>query len=645
MARKIIKAILSAEDRASPKFARVGNAVAALGAISAAVGAVQIGRFLVHGLEAAVAASGKQEAAEKKLAQSIRNTGASASAVLPRLKAQAEALQDLTGVGDELILSQQSLLVSVGRLSGEGLERATKAALDMAGQTGNVQQAFDLVAKAAAGYTGTLSRYGIIIDQSLPQSEKFAAALSKIEELFGGQAAARLKTFEGRLEELQGRFGDLQETIGGPFREVITEVLGTALSPLVKSIDDSIGKSTVFRDTVIEVAISLARFVQAVEPAVVGLSKFVVLAGAIKGKEFLRNLELLGAGFQSLGLAPVNSKLDELIGNLERLKASGPAAIDDGGLSGAFVGPLTAVEQLNEALTGLQVAPVRDLALEGQKVADAFGLLLGAQDSLTPEQFEKIEEALRGSAESVTGEGGLVPGLELVAVKAEESFLRAGEAAQLWADGGLAAVDDRLKELETDSLEPLGLEIDRVFRGQAINAAVSFGDALVDAAQTGRLELDKLFKKLAIDMARALIQALVLRAALSFLNLSGGGVTSSGSTTTGGGVISPNVELTSAQHGILTGGTPGKDSILVNAMPGEAFLPRGLTDLLLNAARVAGPAGVRDNRSSAAGGSAGITIERLELKDVDAFSFRRLVRRSPEAIAEGLRAALERGTL
>jgi len=68
--------------------------------------------------------------------------------------------------------------------------------------------------RAASGETSTLSRYGITLDKGLAPSEKFAAALEKINEQFGGQAQSKAETFGGRIEQLSNALGDSLEIVG-----------------------------------------------------------------------------------------------------------------------------------------------------------------------------------------------------------------------------------------------------------------------------------------------------------------------------------------------------------------------------------------------------------------------------------------------
>ena len=131
----------------------------------------------MDGLEAAVEASAEAESADIRLATALKSVGDSSAESLKSLQDQASAFQQLTGVSDEAIKIGQSLLISMGHLRGEGLEKATQAALDLSVKTGSVESAFDLLAKAAAGNTTMLGRYGIVLDENLPKAEKFEAAV------------------------------------------------------------------------------------------------------------------------------------------------------------------------------------------------------------------------------------------------------------------------------------------------------------------------------------------------------------------------------------------------------------------------------------------------------------------------------------
>lgn len=172
-------------------------------------------KAIAGGIEKATVAAMESEKAVQQFNVALNLSGQYSEAASQSFQNYAHALQQTTGVSDELILQNASLLVSIGRLSGEGLEKATKAALDLAaGMQIDVATAFDIVAKAANGNVTALSKYGLEVSKSATDSEKLAAALRFIETRFGGTATAGLFTFEGALKGLRNAIGDVFEEIG-----------------------------------------------------------------------------------------------------------------------------------------------------------------------------------------------------------------------------------------------------------------------------------------------------------------------------------------------------------------------------------------------------------------------------------------------
>lgn len=527
-----IKAILEAQDRASPVFKRVSGTVKALGAVAAAVGAVAIGRQLVGGIQKAVAAAGVQEKSEVKLAQALRLTGKSVAETLPGLKAYASQLQDLTGVGDELILSNQSLLVGLGKLEGEGLQRATKAALDLAAATGTeMRTAFDLVAKAATGYTGTLSRYGIIIDQALPASEKFAAALSKIEENFGGQAQAQLKTFEGRLQELKGRVGDLQEAIGGPLRDVMTIFLGELISPAIDKLGDAVSESDLLKRSVVGLAIVMAEMGAAIAQVVEGP---LLALSVIIGSRLQRDFDLLKTGVAIFA----TDMLDDLL----------------------------LVQQMFQGMFGDSVVAERLNA-----TADRLRELLDD----TKAGAEEVKEGFDETVSVIVG--GIITAQSAIS-----------EAVQIGADATKARLEATDKQIER-----LGQTISRSLRGVGVNSALAFGDALVDAAFEGGKSFGEMFRNLARDLTAAIAKALILKSILGAFGLGGFGGFFQGGGVVPQAVMRGG--LIGAQSGLMVPGlNMNKDSVPILAQPGEMVLPRDISDAILSSVRGGGQEGVTE---------------------------------------------------
>lgn len=194
-------------------FKRLGNFLKKnMVAITAAVA---VGFFaLAKAMGAVVGAAQQQENAVRALDSALIPLGANADRVSAALQAQAAALQKLTGIGDETIIKGQALVASFTK-NEEEIKKATAAALDLSAAVGvDLNAAFLLMGKAAAGETTTLTRYGIILEEGIPTSEKFAAALEKVNEQFGGRAAEQAKTYSGAVLGLRSAFSDQLELLG-----------------------------------------------------------------------------------------------------------------------------------------------------------------------------------------------------------------------------------------------------------------------------------------------------------------------------------------------------------------------------------------------------------------------------------------------
>lgn len=221
MARSFtVRVLIGARDQASRTIDKVRGKFQGLSSFMSLKFAAGVGiaalavKKLVDVVGTLTTAASVQEDAVKKLDVALRSLGPAAGAVSLALQADAAALQKVTTAGDETIIAGQALIASFTK-NAEEIKAATRAALDLSAATGtDLQAAFLLMGRAAAGETSTLSRYGIILDKGIPQSEKFAAALAKINEQFGGQAQARAATFSGNLEQLGNAAGDAAEGLG-----------------------------------------------------------------------------------------------------------------------------------------------------------------------------------------------------------------------------------------------------------------------------------------------------------------------------------------------------------------------------------------------------------------------------------------------
>lgn len=215
-----VSAEFRADDKASASIEKIEGRFARLSRFLAQSFVITLGdltrgvRSVVHAFGSFVDAAKVQEDAVNALKSALSSLGPAADGVSTALQRQAAALQQSSRFGDEAIIQGQALLASYVK-NEEALKSATAAAVDFAAATGrDLRTVFELLAKASVGATGELSRYGIILEEGIPQGEKFAAVIQKINEQFGGRAQQDVATFAGTMAQLSNAFGDLQEQVG-----------------------------------------------------------------------------------------------------------------------------------------------------------------------------------------------------------------------------------------------------------------------------------------------------------------------------------------------------------------------------------------------------------------------------------------------
>jgi len=162
-----------------------------------------------------VAAYSKQEDATVQLTAALRTHGLATEPVIAQYNALATSFQSTTKYADEDIQAMEKLLTLVGNIMPSQMQAALKASTDLASGLGiDLERATMLVAKAAEGHTTALGRYGITVDAADVSSRGFAAVLDVINEKFGGQAAAQIETYSGRVAQAANAWDNVKEALG-----------------------------------------------------------------------------------------------------------------------------------------------------------------------------------------------------------------------------------------------------------------------------------------------------------------------------------------------------------------------------------------------------------------------------------------------
>lgn len=224
MANDNLDITLRVRDMASATVNRIlsdwKSAVLGVGAAYMGFRAIKdlIGGIITQGMEA--------EKVWVDVASALAKHGYAVDSNIKKIQEFAARIQDTTSVSDELVGRGIQKLIDGGLELSRAME-AVSVTLDLAAGTGNsVEASFDLLAKAAMGYTAMLSRYGIVLDESIPKQQKFEAALRQIEDRFGGRAQDQLKGWAGQWNLLKEDIGDLAEIIYDKVRPALSMFTG-----------------------------------------------------------------------------------------------------------------------------------------------------------------------------------------------------------------------------------------------------------------------------------------------------------------------------------------------------------------------------------------------------------------------------------
>lgn len=248
---------------AEESFDALGERLNSLGKkASAALAGYFSFKTLVAGFEKAVESAMEAEKAVRQFNAALLSTGTYTEAAAAGFESYAEALERTTGVSAELILNNAALLVSIGKLQGEGLKRATQAALDLArGMQIDVGSAFDIVTKASQGNVMALTRYGLQVNKVQTDAERFGSALDFIESRFGGLSKGSINTFEGALSKVKNGFNDVFESAGKLLTKDPKFIAGlSVLGDLFYKLSASISASNINLGKFMDLAFQIGKF-------------------------------------------------------------------------------------------------------------------------------------------------------------------------------------------------------------------------------------------------------------------------------------------------------------------------------------------------------------------------------------------------
>jgi hypothetical protein len=160
----------------------------------------------------AVKAFAADEAAAKALATQLKNLGYGFA--INNIEDYIAKLEKSTGVlDDHLRPAFQTLLTTTGLVTES--QKALQVALDTSAATGmSLESVSDALAAGYRGQTKALRTLGVNLSKTALTAGNMSVALKEIGAAYSGQAAARLDTYAGKMDLLEGAASRATETIG-----------------------------------------------------------------------------------------------------------------------------------------------------------------------------------------------------------------------------------------------------------------------------------------------------------------------------------------------------------------------------------------------------------------------------------------------
>ncbi len=203
-------------DSVSRTSSRMGQTLAKVGRLAATGLAVGVG---VAAAAAAAAAKFATAAAEDQqaaalMAKTFQNAAGATKAQIAATEDWITAQGKALGVADDDLRPALSRLVTATHDVGEAQKLASLAMDVSAGSGKSLEQVSTALMKAQNGQVSSLSRLGINTKNAAGETISMSEATKRMSETFGGAAAAKAGTLQGKLDRLKLAVSEAGESIG-----------------------------------------------------------------------------------------------------------------------------------------------------------------------------------------------------------------------------------------------------------------------------------------------------------------------------------------------------------------------------------------------------------------------------------------------
>ncbi len=166
-------------------------------------------------LKDSVAEYAASEQASARLTAAMRAQGSATGGTIASFDALAEKYRQITVYDDDVIKGAMAIGVQVGNVLPSQMEGLLTASTNLAAGLGmDLAEATTVVAKAMAGNTTALAKLSPAIRDLGVEGKNATAILEALNSAFGGQAAAQVDTYAGRVAQLGNSWGEVKKAIG-----------------------------------------------------------------------------------------------------------------------------------------------------------------------------------------------------------------------------------------------------------------------------------------------------------------------------------------------------------------------------------------------------------------------------------------------
>ena len=470
--KKGVKGAQTEVEGFSDKIGKFGKVAAAAFAAATVAAAAYAGKLLIDGVKSAIA----DEAAQIKLATSLKNVTGATDAQIAAVEEQITKTSLLTGLTDDQLRPSLDRLVKATK-DVQKAQELQAIAIDVAAGSGKSLEAVtNAMARAAEGNTTALGKLGVGLSSAQLKTMSMEQITASLAKTFEGQASKQADTFQGKMARLTVAFDEAKETVGSYVLDAITPLISAfvdkgipAIQNFASGLSVTLGPAftaifKVVRDDLLPIVLKFwnflaTEFIPALGaifgPALQGLANaFTTIKNAVASNsdELAPLLALFKAiwSFTKDNLAPI-------LGGAFKLALEGIGLII-GGLVTAFskfVGFLTSTYNgVKKIIDFIKNNPITDLFGGGNDKSLKASVDFGGNNGITVDTGFSSGGGYSPDANSPTFTGASLsaysPAMQAAIlrreqVKAETERLRqereAAAAARLAATGGLSTAE------------------------------------------------------------------------------------------------------------------------------------------------------------------------------------------------------------